>query len=462
MSNPPNESAVSPEKREKLQQLFAQGNKQMSIGSCEYADDVYLTPCVLADPGNVIYFKTFLANLKKKYGDKKKKGVFGFIAGTGKKAVASKKPEEKFKAAVSAIRSNPWDVSALLAGGDACEELGYSESALEYYRAAVDAEPFDADANWACAAALREIADYDGAISCMNRYKKTKPQDTRALKMLNDLTVEKTIHKGKFATGDANQVREAVSQMKGIAEDEDVMGRPLTYLEQVEKRIKKNPDDIANYLELAQHYYQQGDYEKSEEYFVQCVEKSKNAPDMQERLLDTQKQKLLAKVVKLKEEFETTHNKELVQPFNAVKAEYDEKNMELARFRIKYHPAHSGFRFEYGTLLQRQKLYKEAIAEYQTAQQDVTKKGECLLAIGQCFQQIKQYPLAMKHYQGAVEAITDTGDNKKKALYLAAKLAFALEDYEKSKTYGEQLAMLDFAYKDLGDLLDKVNQKCKN
>jgi Tfp pilus assembly protein PilF len=67
----------------------------------------------------------------------------------------------------------------------------------------------------------------------------------------------------------------------------------------------------------------------------------------------------------------------------------------------------------------------------------------------------------MTHYQDAV-ALLSPGDDKKKALYLATKLAYALEDYEKAEEYGLQLATIDFSYKDLGELLDKVSQKRNN
>lgn len=460
MSNT-NESSISPAERERLQQLFAHGNKQMSIGSFDYADEMFFAPCVLGDPGNIIYFKTFLANLKKKFGDKKKKGVFGFLSG-GKKTTGSKKPEQTLKSAIAAIRANPWDVSAFLSGGGACDELGYHEVATEYYRAAVEAEPFDVDANWTCAAALRELADYDGALACVHRILKNNPKDQEAIKLRNDLTVEKTIHKGKYATGDSSQVRETAAGAKVVAEDEDAMGRPLTYLEQVERRIKKNPDDLANYLELAQYFYQQGDYDKAEGYFAKSVKLSKNSPDMIERYLDNQKQKLLAVVTQIKEEYEQTKDKSLVPKFDEAKKVYEEKNIELARHRIKHYPNHSGYHFEYGVLLQKQKQFKEAITEFQTAKIDGTKKGDCLLALGQCFQQIKQYPLAMMHYKEAIEALPDSGDNKKKALYLATKLAMALEDYETAGRYSQQLAAIDFSYKDLGELLDKIAKRGQN
>jgi len=459
MSTPSHESPISPENRERLQQLFAHGNKQMAMASYEYANEMFIQ-CVLNDPANPIYFKTFLANLKKKFGDKKKKGMFSFIAGSGKKAMASKKPDQVFKAAVEALKVNPWDTGALLSAGGACKELGHHDVAIEYYRAAVEAEPFDVEANRICAAELREIADYDGALACVHRILKTKPGDQDAYKLRNDLTVEKTIHKGKYAMGDSAQVREAAAK-PGIAEDEDVMGRSLTYIEQVEKRIKKNPNDTANYLELAQYFYQQADYEKAEQNYLEAVKLSKDSPDMTERLLDTQKQKLHAKVLSLKEEFEKTRQESTKTEFYKTKEEYDAKNLELARFRIQFHPNHAGYHFEYGVLLQQRKQIKEAIGEFQQAKAEVTRKGECLLALGQCFQMIKQTKLAMTHYQEAVASLAD-GDNKKKALYLATKLAFDLEDYEKSEEYGLQLAAIDFSYKDLGDLLDKVAQKRHN
>ncbi|MDR2117047.1 MAG: tetratricopeptide repeat protein [Planctomycetaceae bacterium] len=459
MSTVSNESPQKTVDREKLQQLFAHGNKQMSIGSHDYANDMF-TQCVLNDPENIIYFKSFLANLKKKYGDKKKKGLITFITGSGKK-FHSKKPDQAFKASIETLKSDPWNVNALLSAGEACEELGHHNVAIEYYKAAIDSEPFHLEANRICGAALREIADYDGALACVHRILKAKPGDQDAEKLRKDLTVEKTIHKGKYATGDANQVRDAATKPTGIEEDVDVMGRPLTYLEQVEKRIKKNPDDIANYLELAQHFYQQADYEKSEQYYLQSVQLSKNSPDLIERLLDTQKQKLHAKVLALKEEFEKTKKESTKTEFYKTKEEYDAKNLELAQHRIQHHPNHAGYHFEYGVLLQQRKQLKEAIAEFQLAKAEVTRKGECLLALGQCFQMIKQTKLAMTHYQDAVVALPD-GEHKKKALYLAAKLAFELEDYEKSEEYGHQLAAIDFSYKDLGELLDKVAQKRHN
>ncbi len=452
-------SIITPDQRAKLQKLFEHGNKQMMIASYDYAGDMF-RECVLGDRANVVYLKSFFENLKRKFADRKKKGLFSRMATPSFK---SKKPEQIFEASIKSLMGFPWDAATLVALGKACRESGYDESALVSFQFAVEADPTDMEANRNLAHVLRELHQYDEAIGCWFRVKKAKPDDQEAIKAIKDLQIEKTIFKGKYGSGDAQQVRGVADQMKSTtSEAEDVMGRTLTYEEQVERRIKKNPNDVANYLEFAQYYYQGADYEKAETYFTKVCELSNNSPEQVERLLDAQKQKLQARAVKLKEEFETYRTAELRDEFNKVKQEFDEKNMELAQFRIQNHPAHTGFRFEYGMLLLQRKRFKDAIVEFQQAQADSQRKGECLLALGQCFQQIERYKLAMDHYRGAVTAITEPNEPKKKALYLAARLALGLKDYESAEDFASQLAAIDFSYKDVGDLLDKASQKGNN
>ena len=109
------------------------------------------------------------------------------------------------------------------------------------------------------------------------------------------------------------------------------------------------------------------------------------------------------------------------------------------------------------------KQYNDAIRELQSARNDPRRKGSCLLALGQCFQQIGQYPLAMDHYQMAIEEIPDRdAKNKKKALYLAGKLALGLNDLENADKHLKVLAGLEFTYKDVPALLDKLAKKRNN
>jgi tetratricopeptide (TPR) repeat protein len=453
----PADSTVSPEQRKRLQQLFAKGNEQMSRANYEYADDIYFTPCVLQDPGNPIYARAFLANLRKKFGEKKK--TTGSLLATGKKMVAdSKKPEILFRVSIETLKTNPWDISSLISTGEACDTLGFHETALIYFESAVDADSNHIGANIAYCAALREAADFDGAISCIKRIIKQRPEDREVQKLLKDILAEKTIHQGKYATGVSREVLEAAVSV--VPENEDAMGRILTVEEQIERRITRNPQDTANYVELAQHYLKQSDFAKAEESYARAADVSENTPAIVEGLLETQKKRLHAESLRLKEEYENNLQEESKAIFLATRNQYEAKKMELAQYRVKHYPNHMGYRYDYGMVLQKNEQVNEAIVEFQRAKADKNRAGDCLLALGQCFQMIRQYKLAMTHYQEAV-SVLEPGENKKKALYLAMKLAFTLENYDLAEEYGHQLAAIDFAYRDLGEILDQITQRQK-
>ena len=448
------DSMVSPEQRKRLQQLFARGNEAMTKKNYEYAD-FYFTDCVLQDPSNLIYAQSFLFNLRKKFGEKKKT-TRSLIAAGKQMAIDAKKPESLFKVGIETLKSNPWDIETLISTGRACENLGYLETAIAYYQAAVDADPDHAGANLACSDALRENADFDGALACLYRIQKQQPENRDVRKLIHDLSAEKAIHKGKYAKGDSRSTVE--SEGVAVPDDEDVMGRTLTEEAQIERRIAKNPQDTANYIELAQWYSKHLDLAKAEETYARAVEVSQNAPDMVEHFLETQKKRLHAETLRLKEEYETNLHEEVKSVFFDTRSQYEAKSMELALHRIKCFPKHAGYRYDYGMLLQKSGQVKDAIAEFQLAKEELSRKGDCLLALGQCFQMIRQHKLAMTHYQEAVSAL-EPGESKKKALYLAMKLAFAIEDYEQAELYGHQLAAIDFSYRDLGDILEQIAQQ---
>jgi tetratricopeptide (TPR) repeat protein len=88
---------------------------------------------------------------------------------------------------------------------------------------------------------------------------------------------------------------------------------------------------------------------------------------------------------------------------------------------------------------------------------DVRRRGVVCLELGECFQKIKQYQLAMQNYQAAVEALTDRElELRKRALYRAGVLASGLDDVDSAQKYLSMLAGLDFGYRDVAQRLDKL------
>lgn len=466
MSNDSSEQPrLSPEDRKRLQELFENGNRQMTQGSYDYASEMFFTPCVLGDPGNLIYLQSYVANLRKKFGDRKKKGMLSFLSGASlKTAEARKQWRAVQKAALDLLKSNPWNSSAFFSMGKALLEMDYSDTGLACLKHAIDCDPKDIEANRFAARLLRELKKYDDAIACWNRVMTKFPNDDEARRAMSAILVEKTIHKGAYDSEDGVKGVHAASISKKPADDqhEDVMGRPLTFEEVVERKLKKNPDDIDLYLELADHFFQAGKYRKAEETYKRALKVGDNTPAIEERLLETQKKQLLDDAMRIKAEFEKTKKPELKDKFYTAKELLEKKSLEVAIHRVKHYPTNSTFHFELGTLYMQMGKFKEAIGEFQTAKMDVSRAGDCLISLGQCFQHIKQYKLAMDHYRQAIGAISESSESKKKALYLAARLAFGLKDYKEAEEFASQLAAIDFSYKDIGELLDKVTQKRDN
>ena len=152
------------------------------------------------------------------------------------------------------------------------------------------------------------------------------------------------------------------------------------------------------------------------------------------------------------------------QKLAAAKKAYDEAALALIRRKLEANPNATAVHFEYGQFLMARGQYREAIGELQKAQQDESLKALCFLAIAQSFEKIKQYKLALTHYEKSVEAFGKNLESEqgKSALYSGALLAAGLRLYKKAEGMLERLAAIDFSYKNVAPLLDKLAEKLNN
>ena len=116
---------LPPAKRRRLQLMFEHGNKVAAQGQFDYATQMY-SDCVLGDPANPVYVKSFLNNLAKKYQGNKKGSKMAGMATMGSRASLKKTSMQKdwsgvLTNALEILKSNPWDTGALIELGKACE-----------------------------------------------------------------------------------------------------------------------------------------------------------------------------------------------------------------------------------------------------------------------------------------------------------------------------------------------------
>jgi tetratricopeptide (TPR) repeat protein len=451
---------MSPGKRKRLQQSFEQANNLMRQENYDYANELF-TQCVVGDPSNVPYAQSYLANLKLKYNNNKKGSNLFAIQGIGPKGMVKKASVQKdwmgvVKHGLDVLKLNPWHVNTLKAMAAACENLGCLQTQLVYLKTALEPNPKDPDVNRLCAAALAEAEQYDQAITCWHRVEQAKPGNEEAARAIASLTVKKTLKSGGWERGE--DVSKQKFQKEGGAEAGE-----LTPEQRLERDIRRNPKDLPKYIELSEFYLRDESYSKAEEVLSRAYEVSNKDPDIREKWEDVQLRHLRQQMNEAQQEAEESGSQEDQDRYHELRRQFQAKDLEFCRNRVARYPNNLLFRYDLGERFKTSGMYNEAIAEYQHARNDPRRKGLSLLSLGQCFQKIKQFRLSLSHFEDAVREIPDRdGTSKKKALYLAGRLSLAMHDLNTAERHLTTLAGMDFGYRDVSALLDKIAEMREN
>ena len=444
-----------------LQQAFEHGGKMAASGNFDYATELF-TQVVLGDPANLIYLQSFLGNLEKKYNNNKKGSKLAAIKGAGakggiKKASLQKDWDSVIKNGLKLLELNPWDTSTLVNMAHACEESEYDDTELAYLRQALKADIKDAEINRQAGRALARQGKFDDAIMCWTRVQQAKKGDQEAMRAIADLTVEKTISHGGYEEAESSTEVKAEHQRAADAQQE--AESRLTPEKRLEKAIAKDPADVSNYVQLAELHQSNEDFAQAEEVLNRALEASGGELAIRERLEDVQIRRKRQQVNQAKSRAASEKTSEAVELYRKLVSDLNRFEIELYTARSDRYPNNLAHRFELGVRLKRAEMYREAIKPLQAAREEPRLKGEVLLNLGECFQQIKQYKLAMSNYEAAVGAISDrSSDSKKLALYRAGCLAMALKDLDRAEEYLTELAGMEFDFKDVAERLDKISQ----
>jgi tetratricopeptide (TPR) repeat protein len=455
-SEQPGRQPMPAGKRRRLQQCFEQGAKVASKGEFDYATEMY-SICVKEDSGNPLYVKSFLTNLKKKYNNNKKGAAFAGMKTAGTKASIKKSAMQKdwqtvINTGLEVLKINPWDSGTLIEVGRACEMLEFDECQLEYVRLALDADPADVEVNRVAARALGRTGNFDEAIVCWQRVSKAKPGDEEAHRAVGNLSVEKTIQKGGYEGAESTK---QVRVNKASADDAE--DKRLTPIQQLERAIKKKPGDVEKYIELSDLHQREEDFAAAEAVLARALEASGGNVQIRERLEDVELRRARQQLEVAEQKFKAEKTEAAEKLLKDMKHDLVSKEIQIYAARCERYPADLAFKFELATRLEKGKKFAEAIKLFQEARGDLKHKGQILMGLGRCFTHIKQYKLALSHFQQAVEAIPQREvEQSKEALYMAGKLAVHLKDLEAAEKHLAALAGLDFAYKDVSEWLDKL------
>jgi tetratricopeptide (TPR) repeat protein len=465
---------VSPAVRRRLQAVFDRALQSVEKADYDYAHNL-LSECLADDPANLIYLQHFLANLAQKYGNNKKGARFAGLKSKASRVALNKAAgkghwREAFAAACEALKPNPWEVSTLLDVAEAYKQFGSDECQLFTLRWALDASPKDVTVNREAAKTLARLGQFDQAIACWRRVAQARPGDDEATRAVSQLSVEKTIQQGGYdpellqgAVSDSSalesSVRERVAQARGetmpasVARPPADPGRERALLE----AIASAPAQVDNYLQLADLFTAQDRLREATEILSRALAASGGELAIRERLEDTQLRRARQQVSVAERRAAQEKTQEASELARRMADQANQAELEVYAARAARNPGNTLLQYELGLRCKRARKFKEAIQAFQAARDDVRKKASVQLHLGESFQHIRQFTLALSSYEAAIEAADDLQlDTKKLALYRAGVLAAELKDLDRAEKHLTRLAAIDFGYRDVADRLDKL------
>jgi len=452
-------AGLPPAERARLAQCFQRGT-QAAPTNADYAIDMFCL-CVAGDPGNAVYLQALLGTLRKKFAGKKAGGLAGLFAGGGgrslKKLALNAQWRDVIKQGIDIIKTNPGDHSCLLAMAEACGNLMLPDAQAVYLRAALDASPTDAEVNRQCARFAANQGQFDQAIECWRRIAKLKGLAEEADKEIARLSVEKTISAGQGMMGRGSAGGKAGGgSAPGAKPDEAGPGGDR--LAELKRAIRDNPAAVDNYLELADLLEREGTIAEAEQMLAKALAVSGAEIRVREHVEDRQLRWARHKVMVAEKRLETADSPDARATLEKLKAAQVKQEIDIYAARSARYPENLTWKYELAMRLKAAGNYSEAIRLFQEAMKDAGRKGAVSLELGECFQKIKQYDLAMRNYQEAVEGLSDRQlDLRKRALYRAGVLAAGLNDTDAARKHLQALANLEYGYRDVAQRLEKLS-----
>ena len=457
---------IAAENFERAKQVLASGNH-------DYAIDLLRTCCKII-PDSVPFRQTLRKAQREKYGDNLRGSRFAFLSSPRTKA--------KLKAAKSGrnhlqvleygeelLTKNPWDVGTQMDMAEAFDALGLLDLAVFSLDQARQKSPDDPTVNRALARLLEKRGDFKQAIRCWQKVQKAAPADVEAAHKAKDLAASETIARGGYQqVADGSRESPVLGRMEQREADKgDKLSRDAGPLL---KRIEADPTEPTLYVQLAQLYRRHHHDDRARGVLQQGLAPTGQHFTLQLELMELEAAPVRANLLQAEARLEALRTQIAAgddpadgpteEDLSALKGklakELAAREVDILRLKADRFPTDLNHRLELGYKLLKADQIDAAIAELQQVRRDDKLKGKAALFLGSCFRKRNNWRLAQKNYEEALTALPPGDEHaRKEVLYQLAVGSADHGDTARALDLGHELAGMDFAYKGIGDLLDK-------
>ncbi|QDU64176.1 Tetratricopeptide repeat protein [Planctomycetes bacterium Pan216] len=460
-------------------QLFNAGSGALQKKNYDFAVDCFFK-CAKRCPDNVMFRQALRGAEYKKYNNN---GKGAMMAGLKMKpaqmklkaAKTRKRWAEAAEAAEEALKINPWDTGVLSELATCLQEMEHYPAAVWVMQSATSADPKNADLFKLLADMYEANNQFDEAINALEMVRRLNPENREAGGRMRQLAARATLTKqgvdesqesDEEGDGEAGEGEAAKPQPKAATRlsPEEIAERELRELE---AKVKENPDDASTLGDLARRYRQQCKYEQAAKAFGRLYDLSdQTETDMKAQQLECTIEPLKIAQGKIKEAFSKLirnapdymeRAQKLKEKQRAIQVEQTKKELELFRFQTEINAENYAAHFELGFRLLQTRQYDEAIRALQEGCKDAKKKPEALMWTGVGFWKKKNYPLADRKLKEALESLSPGDDESRKQIYYyRGCVAQEKKDVDAAMEYFNEIAAMDYGYKDVAKRLEEL------
>lgn len=447
------------------QEWYRKGSEALKKENFPYAVECFGT-AVKMQPDNVLYRQTRHGSLEKLYGGNGTGARMSSVRLVGIRGRIKKGHLKKDwlaidLAAEEGLFLNPWDAQLFADVGAAAVGRDAREVAKYAWSKAVKFDLTNSGYNRALGYVLRDCREYVAARNCFKRIYEANPTDAEARGMMNQLDAESVMHRGGY--DEAETTRDVAAQQQALvnAYDEDRKARKGKQTadapgesDETDLRhaIRKDPDNVNNYLRLAEHYRDARQLLQAQDMYEQVLKKTPNNMAVLEFKEDIELDILRDKLSDATALYRKHPDKaRLKEKTTKLKGQLITQEIEVLEPRIERHPQNMKMRFDLAERYRRTKQYEKSIPLYQQASVDSRLKEDALVWLGLCFVRTRKLSLGERQFNRALETInaTDKAPSFKMAHYWLGRIAEKAERRDDAENHYTEILSVDYSYEDV-------------
>ncbi|MCU0879236.1 MAG: hypothetical protein MUF06_15745 [Pirellulaceae bacterium] len=418
---------ITPDARRRLQQRYEEAQRLRQQAPCDHRQvHQLLAECLRADPGNILYLESLLANLRQWEPTTWRTWLPRWLGATPQSQHSDPPTQAlaQLRAAPDRLLTHYRDGAVLAELAAAAGECQLEEVELVYWQEAASRAPDDMQILRGLARALAWSGRFNEALEVWRRVA-ANTRDEEASLAIDDLA------RGPLTVEAARP--------------------PL--LSEV------SPSDLESALEAATNYALVGEFQTAEQILWQ----TQSAAGGNLRVHEAREQLQLARsehrVEIARRRARSDSHPRAAALVGRIEQEHNRLEIDIFHVRSERHPDDLSLRLKLARRLQKAGNFSGAIQRLEEAQANPALAPEATLLLGECWQRLRQFGKALDFYRQAVtlaEARVPPDATLAAALYRRGVLAAAMNQPDEARGALGQLLTIDPAYKDARERLDNL------